>query len=383
MNIKIISLCILSVFLLTRCTTQNTDSVELLSIKDGGNIKEKVLIENYINQEKRISTKYIDSLTFSVIDSISFEQGNPDNMEIHTTDVKLNFENLIITYSPEYYAIATAHFTTKSINYYNSLFDGKIDFDKEIEYRNITAQFGDMVILTNPKRFIFEKESLISPSVFYHEVGHRAFWYLNDFLEINFGGLSYIHMGLLEYFTVSLNDSPIVGERVLPSNLVRNVSLPYHYPFVDSLNLDYTFKLLKKSYNEELKDSTKNISRYINFSLKAYGDKLKDVYDNHRTALIITSTLWRIRKHLGQKKADKLVAQTILNLNNYQNQREKFYTAEKDEKLSENIDWYDLFYGLIQQDKEIWGGENVEIIKNEFKKTGFPIDKIEVLLPVE
>jgi len=360
------------------CSHQN--ELELSCIKEGKVYKEKIEVDTYISKENRIRTKYIDSLSFSIVDSISFQHGNPDKMTDYSTSIELNFTERIKQYSSEYYALATAHFITKSINYYNSLFDGKIDFDKEEEYRNITSQFGGMVILTNPKRFIYEKGSLISPSVLYHEVGHRAFWFLDDFYGINFDGLTYIHMGLLEYFTVSLNNSPIVGECVLPSKLVRDVTLPYNYPFNDSLNVAYSFQLLKKSYAEDLKDSTKCISRYINLSLETYGDKLSGIYDNHRTALIVTSTLWRIREKLGQENTDKLVAQTILNLNKYQEEREFFYKADKDEILSKKIDWFDLLHGLIQKDLELFGGKNSELIKNEFKQTGFSVEKIKSII---
>ena len=326
------------------CTDQG--KVELTCIKEGKTYKEAVDIGAYIDKEKSIKTKYIDTLTYSIVDSIAFEKDNPDKMVDYSTSVELNFKNRIKQHSPEYYALATAHFTTKSMNYYNFLFDGKIDFNKEAEYRNISVQHGDMLILTNPKRYLFEKESVLSPSIFYHEVGHRAFWYLDDFYGVNFGGLTYIHMGLLEYFTVSLNDSPIVGECILPSKLIRDVRLPYRYPFADSLKMDNSFQLLKESFTEELKDSTKNISRYLNLTFKVYGDKLSSFYDNHRTGLIVTSTLWRIREKLGQEHTDRLIAQTILDLNKYQDKREIFYNADKEEKLSKRIECYDLFYGL-------------------------------------
>lgn len=360
--------------LFASCTNEN--KLELSYIKEGNIFKEKIVIDNYIDEENRIRTGYIDSLTFSIVDSILFKENNPDKMKDYSTTVKLNFDEVITQYSPEYYAIATAHYTTKAIDYYNSLFLGKIDFNKKAEYRNITAQFGDMVMLTNPKRFLFEKESVLSPSVFYHEVGHRAFWYLDDFYGVNFGGLTYIHMGLLEYFTVSLNDSPVVGECLLPSKLVRDVSLSYRYPFADSLKLDYSFQLLKESYSETLKDSTKNMSKYIRLSEEVYGEHLSSIYDNHRTALVITSTLWRIREKLGQEHTDRLLAQTILDLNKYQNRREIFYTAEKEEILSKRIEWYDLFFGLLQKEQELFEGDNVEIIRNEFKTTGFSVEKI-------
>lgn len=371
---KILRILALWLNVLAGCSHQN--KLELSYIKEGKIFNEKVVVDNYIDKENRIRTRYIDSLTFSIVDSILFEGGNPDKMKDFATPLKLNFNEIITPYSPEYYAIATAHYTTKAMDYYHSLFEGKIDFNKEAEYCNITVQYGDMVILTNPKRYIFEKGSLLSPSVFYHEVGHRAFWYLDDFYEVNFGGLSYIHMGLLEYFTVSLNDSPVVGECLLPSKLVRDVSLPYHYPFADSLKMDYSFQLLKKSYAEELKDSTKNISKYISLSEKAYGDQLTGVYDNHRTALVVTGTLWRIREKLGVEKTDRLLAQTILNLNKYQKRREVFYQTAQGEKLAKHIDWYDLIYGLTQMDKQLFGGEDIRIILKEFKKTGFSVEKI-------
>jgi len=377
-RIKNISICTILSILLIGCSHQNT--IELLYKKEGKIQREEIVVDNYLNQEKRINTPYIDSLKFSVLDSISFQDGNPDKIIDYSTPVKLQFEDEIELYSPEYYSLATAHYVTKSINYYNSVFDGKIDFNKEAEYRKLAVQFGDINLLTTPKRFIFEKGDLLSPSVFYHEVGHRAFWFLDDFLRINFGGLTYIHMGLLEYFTVSLNNSPIVGKGVLPSKLVRNVTLPYRYPFADSLSFYSSMQLLKESYPEELKDSTQNISKYINLTLETYGDALKGVYDNHRTALIITSTLWRVREQLGREKTDKLVAQTILNLNKYQSQRKDFYVADKDETLSKKIDWYDLVYGLIQKDHELFGGENADLIKNEFKKTGFLIEKIKNII---
>lgn len=362
--------------MLAGCSHQNT--IELLYKKEGKIHGEEIVVNHYLNQEKRISTFYIDSVKFSVLDSISFQDENPDKIIDYSSPVELRFENKIELNSPEYYAIATAHYTSKSINYYNSVFDGKIDFNQDAEYKNLVVQFGDIDLLTTPKRYIFEKGDLLSPSIFYHEVGHRAFWFLDDVLEINFGGLTYIHMGLLEYFTASLNNSPVVGEDVLPSKLVRNVALPYRYPFADSLLLSSSMQLLKESYAEEIKDSSQNISKYINLTLKTYGDVLNVVYDNHRTGLIITSTLWHIRERLGQEKTDKLVAQTILNLNKYQSQREKFYTNDKDETLSKKIDWYDLFFGLIQKDRELFRGENADLIKNEFETTGFPVQKIRI-----
>ena len=48
-------------------------------------------------------------------------------------------------------------------------------------------------------------------------------------------------------------------------------------------------------------------------------------------------------------------------------------------RKQEKIMWYDLYYGLIQKDKELFGGRNESIIAAEFKRSNFPIDKIEVI----
>ncbi len=50
--------------------------------------------------------------------------------------------------------------------------------------------------------------------------------------------------------------------------------------------------------------------------------------------------------------------------------------AGKRSKIFKNIDWYDLVFGLIQKDMELYNGENTELIKKEFKKNGFPVEKI-------
>jgi hypothetical protein len=88
--------------------------------------------------------------------------------------------------------------------------------------------------------------------------------------------------------------------------------------------------------------------------------------------MILTSTLWRIRQQIGQEKTDKLVAQTILNLNEYFAKRSEFY--QSDDVNSNRIDWCDVFYGLIQKDKELFSGKDIEIIKKEFARTGYPVD---------
>jgi carbonic anhydrase len=120
-----------------------------------------------------------------------------------------------------------------------------------------------------------------------------------------------------------------------------------------------------------------NVSKNIKASYATYdSDVLDNVYENHRGGMILTSTLWRIRQKIGQKKTDSLVAQTILELNNFMNDRNKFYKQDCSTPLPYEIEWYDVFWGLIQKDKELNQGDNVSVIIHEFEETGYPAQDI-------
>ncbi len=104
---------------------------------------------------------------------------------------------------------------------------------------------------------------------FFHEIVYRVFRYMqsDSGLGIKFKGLSSVCMGLLEYFTVSLNNSAVVNEDTLPY----------------------------------------------------------------------------------------------------------FYNLTELASLPDKVEWYDLFYGLIQKHKELFKGDNIQTIVDEFQKTGFPV----------
>ncbi|MFT3739241.1 MAG: hypothetical protein QM786_10825 [Breznakibacter sp.] len=360
------------VLTLTSCQVQRK-SISVEYLNDGIYNQN---IPGDIIKNKKIHSPYIDDIQFAILDSISFVDKNPNRMQMHTTPVQLNFNKNIKKYSGEYYSIYTVYNIDRAINYYNKIFDNKIDFNSQEDYKNISVLYGDIPLLTSPKEFIIEPGTNPSPSLFYHETGHRAFWYLQDDLNIKFGGLTYIHMGLLEYFTVSLNNSPIVGEGFLPENLIRDASKLCTYPPADSLYIGTFFDKLKEAYADRLDNRQSNISKYYYLSTSKYQKYFDTVLDNHRAGLIITSTLWRIRQKLGQDKTDKLVAQTILGLNSYFDKRNEFYLTDKDEELPSKIEWYDLYYGLIDTDKTLNNGENITLLEKEFKTTGFPAGKV-------
>ena len=57
-------------------------------------------------------------------------------------------------------------------------------------------------------------------------------------------------------------------------------------------------------------------------------------------------------------------------------QHANFYISDKNEKIEDKISWYDLYYGLLKKDKELFKGIHSDLIKLEFKRTGFPVEKV-------
>ena len=373
---KLILTGILFIVLFLTLSCSKNRNLELFYMKESV-LHSEIISLDFIDKNGNINTPYIDTLKFSYLDSLSFIDMNPDNVKQFSTPHKLDFSKKIELYSPEYYSIYTIYNTTKAMEYYNKLFDNKIDFNQNETYRTIEVCIGDITALTSPNFYIYEKASNMSASICFHEVGHRAFWYIEDNLGVKFKGLSVIHMGLLEYFTVSLNDSPLVGEDCFPAEMVRNAEELYKYPLNESLKLRHTLELFAESYSDKIKDSTSNAAKYLEACYATYSDDILDnIYDNHRGAMVLTSTLWRIRQLIGQEKTDRLIAQTILNLNEFMNQRVDFFNEDYRELLPNKIEWCDVFWGLIQKDKEFFDGENATIITTEFKETGYPIDLI-------
>lgn len=374
MKIKQRIVTLLTIMLMFGCS--NEHKLKTFYPKEGKIIKEDINIDKLL-ENGTIKNQYIDTVFYSILDSLSFENNNPNDEVYYRRPIKLDYNKLIVKYSPEYYALYVSHHITKAIKYYDELFDGKIDFNSQKSYKSIEVSFGDVPLLTTPKDYIIKEKSNVSPSLFYHEIGHRAFWLIEDKLGIKFNGLSIIHMGLLEYFTVSLNNSPFVGEGVFPKNLMRNASITCNYPLDKTYMLDFTFGLLKDSYTKEIMNPNSNLAKYYNACKIHYSDILNSRVDNHRGGMVLTSTLWRIRQQVGQEKTDKLIAETILNLNQYMSKRDEFYSSDED--LVEKIWWYDVYYGLLDKDKELNNGINSSIIKKEFMQSGYPVERVQYI----
>ena len=372
LNYFITSVFAIALLLFASCTPTSRN-LEVHYLKEGKLCSENISLD-FIDKDGKIRSPYIDTVKFSYLDSLTYPDMNPDHDKRYTTPGVLDFSKQIKPYSPEYYCAYSVYNIIKVIEYYNRLFDNKIDFNSQKDYKTIEVIFGDIPLLTQPNSYIFEKNSNPSPAVFAHEIGHRAFWYIEDSLGIKFKGLSVVHMGLLEYFTVSFNNSPIVGEDFMPAKINRNAEQLYKCPIDSSFLIRNTLRLFEESYPAEIRNPQSNISKYLAACYSSYDNYVLDsIPDNHRGGMVLTSTLWRIREQIGQEKTDKLVAQTILNLNTYLDKRDEFYQSPET-PWKDKIGWYDVFYGLIQKDKELFEGKDTQIITNEFARTGYPTD---------
>ena len=371
MKNKVIRFFILGPLLFFACT-QNP-SLKIIYPSEGNRIQEMIILNDYIASNS-IHNACIDSIRFGLLDSIWFEYNDPDQLHFYQTRIKLDFTKEIQPYSPEYYAVFTGYFVSKAIRYYDKLFQGKINFTAQKKYKTIDVDFGDFPLLTNPNHFIIQRNTNISPAFFYQEIGKRAFLYLEDSLGIKFRGNSFILMGLLEYFTTSCNNAALIGEGYLPANMYRDASKLYKYPPDNSYNLDKTLQMIKEAFPEKMADSKSNMAKYYNAFVEYNGKMTHRMLDNERSGMIITGMFWRIREQIGQKICDKLLAETILDLNDYMDNRGDYYPNDKG--VMEKIEWYDLYYGLMEKDLQLYKGMHHRIIRMEFERTGFPVKKV-------
>ena len=373
----------LLLILVVFCSCKKQKAIDVEYIKEGQVYNQEIILSNLLDENSKIRTGFINDMSFEKINSAYFEDNNTDKIRFNTDSVELDFTKPIEKYSPEYYTLATAYYVNEAISYYNKVFNNRINFKTQEDYRSMKVVVGDYALFTHPNQYILKENQKLSPSIFYHEVGHIAFWTLEEDLGIKFKGLSPLHVGLLEYFTVSLFDCPIVGEIVFPKPMLRNASIIHTYPQPESMKLRRTMELFKESFEDEIADTTSILSKYYTAGIKSSDKYLDKIVDNHRGGILYTSTLWRMREHIGQETTDRLVAETILSLNEFMEHRAKFYRPAKDEKIQDKLMWYDLYYGLVQKDKELNDGKNIAVIAQEFKTSNFPINKIKVANSVQ
>ncbi len=351
----------------------------------GGKIIEKPITVSFLSPDGKIHDKHIQSLTVLKLDSVYYTDNNPDMQHMLGSPIPLNFKTvgdslLVRQYSPEYYAIFVAYHTIRSIEYFDSLFTGYMDFDRQPEFANIEIFLGRYA-QSDPKQYVFTPGSCPSPTIVYHEIGHRAFWQLQDTLKIGRPG-DILHMGLLEYFTTSQADYPVVLEGLVPKALQRDVSKSARYPG-GIINYPDFWDLYREAYKDSFTVAPAYKVLYdVNLQQMARWDSMykgqniaKNVIEAHRSGLIIAHPLWELRLQIGQAKCDRLVKTAMLMIPSLLERRAE-YLEKPDDAPHGIARWYDFLHAIDEADESLYAGADGALIADLFKGSGFDIRMI-------
>jgi hypothetical protein len=225
--------------------------------------------------------------------------------------------------------------------------------------------------LSNPREYIYAPKSKPSPTIVYHEIGHRAFWLIEEKLNINLGGPNnFLHIGLLEYFTASLANHPVIMDNIFPNSLTRNVDKRVTYPN-DFFSVRTTIDLLSENYKNNSEEYWHKLYHDL---YNSYGTILDSIPDGHRSSMMIAHPLWKLRNAIGVGDADKLIAKSILNLPEVIKNRPDFLKSKQHN--GQQMEWYDLIYSLIQTDNMLFNGVNKQAIIQSFRDSGYKIELI-------
>jgi len=349
---------------------------------EDGRLIEKPITISFISADGQITDGHILSLSVLRLDSVYYADNNPDRQQMLGTPITLHFKHvgdslLVERFSPEYYAIFVAYHTIRSLEYFDSLFSGYLDFDHDQNYANIQIFLGRYG-QSDPKQYVFTPGSRPSPTIVYHEIGHRAFWQLQDTLRIGRPG-DILHMGLLEYFTASQADYPVILEGLVPESLQRDVSKKVTYPdgiinYPDFFNLYYqAYKdsfAVAPAYKLLYDVNAKRMSEWDSI----YGGKdiAKNVIEAHRSGLVITHPLWKLRLRFGQQKCDRLVKEAMIMIPSALKRRAEYLSKPQDAPKGA-ARWFDFLYTIVMADESLFGAADKSIILDEFKEAGFDV----------
>lgn len=323
-----------------------------------GELKERKLNFDSFIVDNEIKTPYLRELKAYRLIDIKLENNNPDKMEFIGKPMKLDFDKEPKKNSPEYFALSLVYHIGKAIKFYNKLFDNRLNFNSQDAYLKTKMYLGNAAYVSNPSNYIVHNH--IDPTLIYHEVGHRAFWMIEGQLKINLGQpISYLHMGLLEYFSAAIGNYPVIMGRAFPESLVRN--LDQKFLFTDKVMLSDTIQDADNTWGN-LKDPwhKKFISSYRNILNKIK----RKIEDPHRAALRIAAPLWSLRKKVGGERVDQLVADSILNLcseDNCSNQNQLPHS------------WSAFYNSLLQMDKKKYNSKYESVITQTFKNFAYPL----------
>ncbi|QZE14259.1 hypothetical protein K4L44_17380 [Halosquirtibacter laminarini] len=364
---------------ITSCSNTRNIKFEEEVIRNGKIVKEVVDID-FVTYEGGIESQFLNNITCTQLNGLNFRGGTLNGVEM--IDKVVPYDLLakdIKPGTPTYYTMVTAYHFIKASRYYAKLISDfqTIDHKKYKWDKDIHVSIAEnMPMANNNSRFIFSKKLPVSPSSIYHKVGHRFEKYLKQSNNIVYKQNRYIGIGMMEYFTCSLNNSPKIFEGTMPEIMVRDISKNYLFPIdSDKCSLYTGIMYLKTAYSDVYNDENSSMRKYIDIVLKSE-KALKNNIDTHSAACYISHPLWSIRESIGAEKADKLIMHAWILLGKECSVNSTFYTPSKGEKTRENIEWYTVLHALTTADKMDNQGKNIELIRSCFATSNLPVGKV-------
>ena len=336
-----------------------------------GKLTEKSVRIDFLNEQLQIHHPWIDSLHVYRLDSVTYEEGIPELEELHGTPLDMRFKNqdgkiLLQPHTPEYYAIFSAYHTIEAMGSYKKWFGDLVDFKRKKKFRELELYLGDY-FNCNPKQYVLNPQKKVSPTVIYHEVGHRAFCQLDDTLQIG-NVFTMVHNGLMEYFTASIADYPVIGEGMLPEPLLRNASQTVHYP-EDKYYFSDFIEDLKDSYDPSM-NCEEAMRKLYEINVERAKRCTTRIEMTHQSGMLITHPLWKLRQQAGASVVDSLVVHAMKNMEATFSKR-KEYMKTKLYEAEEQPQWYDLLYALYASDRHLYKGKHQPLIQQIFEETGY------------
>lgn len=252
----------------------------------------------------------------------------------HLTNVSSNLD--YITFFCQSYS--------KYIPYIENIFRGKFSFTSQKEFNDIKILWGDAVYQTSPQVYIIQKDNPITETVIFHELGHRLSFILAQDLKIPIDTGDFITTGIIDYLAASVANNPLIGEGFVPPIFVRDITKVKTYPKDLSYYKDLSekFNSTYSKYFENKKHHQKFYELFVELSRKN-----KNTVEGHTSGMIISSALWALRKKLGAKKMDQVVADALMRLKNLTQFRSQYL-----KKLSaldvkqKTLQWYDFVISI-------------------------------------
>ena len=343
---------------------------------ENGKIVKKEVTIDFLTKDGQIKHKYLDSIKVYHLDSVVFIEEMPELYEIYgrPLDLRFKFKNdsiILKEHSPEFIALFSVYHTIKGLRFYKKHFKNLVNFENQKRFKEIKIYLGEF-INCNPREYVFNPVNKISPTTIYHEVGHRAFCQLDDLLPVG-DVSSVLHNGLLEYFTATIADHPVVGEGFLPDVLTRDLSNEVLYP-----KDKYYYKDFIADFYEFYKDTLSSTiySRRLYELNKKRAKRCEDkVLMTHQSGLLIAHPLWQLRTRTGSRVMDSLVVESMKKLLTTIDRRSD-YLEDITEDEKKKGQWYDLLYALYVADQELYGGSHQPLIRKTFKAVGYNVDLV-------